>query len=145
MSTEERPGNRTRAVDDHGERNGNAPAVPPRRCDGNRLRCGRRLRRRHERLPRRLRNRDGSRRRLDRVGKQPPRLLGEHGVDQRELGADRSECGQVLDVVRARVHGLSLTVIPAGTPVLAGPKNPLFARKMALCAIGPKGDSRFVR
>jgi hypothetical protein len=58
-------------------------------------------------------------RELDRVGKQPPRLLGEHGIDKHQFGADRSEVlgVRLLDAGRrlddwARVHRHSLTGVP---------------------------------
>jgi hypothetical protein len=86
--------------DEGGEHHRPSPARLPKRSD--------RLGRDH-----RLGERLGQSRPLARVGEKPPRPLGELGVDQRKLGADRPEVCQALDVVWARVHRVtSLTGLP---------------------------------
>ena len=142
-AAEQRSGDCTHDEDEHGEYEHPPPAAGGRggrRFDCDRRRLGRRNRRRFDddRWGRGWRRRP---RPLDDVRKQPPRLLGKHGVDEHELGADWLRVPRAA--VRPCVHPNSLASASARRRGRASkPKKPVFARNLAPKARIGRGVSR---
>ena len=130
-AAQQRSGDCNRDEDEHGEHEHPPPAAARRggrRFDRDRQRLGRRNRRRFDddRRGRGWRRRP---RPFNDVRKQPPRLLGKHGVDEHELGADWPQVPRAA--VRARVHPNSLASASARRGRASKPKKPVFASNLA--------------